>query len=326
MSKNNYQEIIRKMTQHQQRFGLRKLSVGVASVLLGTTFLLGAGLTAHADEIGTQQTTAVTATAASANGSSRENVITPNQQVDNHEENQSSADETTTINTVSSHGDTNSSASTTSLTSNEPSTTSAAANVHDQVVLVSHDDPKQTTDVIEGTTVNYPAGLSQDDLNRTFQRTIHYVYLDSSQNHDDVTKVQAYRDARYNLATGKIQYGEWHFVDNPYGWWPDFRLPSGDAYLSPETAHTINPGLYDGSKPVFQNLAGFPIAGRPITDDLDLTIYCSHITYHVKYIDALTGQPLDVYQSNPGENLTTNGEQDVQFGNNVSDETIGQYQ
>ncbi|QDR72595.1 YSIRK-type signal peptide-containing protein [Limosilactobacillus reuteri] len=48
MSKNNAQEVQKKMTPQRQRFGIRKLSVGVASVLLGTTFLVG-GNVAHAD-------------------------------------------------------------------------------------------------------------------------------------------------------------------------------------------------------------------------------------------------------------------------------------
>ncbi|MCC4383494.1 PT domain-containing protein [Limosilactobacillus reuteri] len=48
MSKNNAQEYVRKMEPQRQRFGLRKLSVGVASVLLGTTFMVG-GTVVHAD-------------------------------------------------------------------------------------------------------------------------------------------------------------------------------------------------------------------------------------------------------------------------------------
>lgn len=49
MSKNNAQEYVRKMEQQRQRFGLRKLSIGVASVLLGTTFMVGGSTVAHAD-------------------------------------------------------------------------------------------------------------------------------------------------------------------------------------------------------------------------------------------------------------------------------------
>ncbi|WP_267866589.1 YSIRK-type signal peptide-containing protein [Limosilactobacillus reuteri] len=54
MSKNNAQEYVRKMEPQRQRFGLRKLSVGVASVLLGTTFMVG-GTVAHADSTPTTQ-------------------------------------------------------------------------------------------------------------------------------------------------------------------------------------------------------------------------------------------------------------------------------
>ena len=50
MSKNNQHEYLKRMQKQRQRFGLRRLSVGVASVLLGTTFIIGGGTVAHADE------------------------------------------------------------------------------------------------------------------------------------------------------------------------------------------------------------------------------------------------------------------------------------
>ena len=52
LSKNNVQMINRKGQAQKQRFGLRKLSIGVASVLLGLTFL-GAS-SASADETARQ--------------------------------------------------------------------------------------------------------------------------------------------------------------------------------------------------------------------------------------------------------------------------------
>ena len=55
MSKNNAQEYVRKMEPQRQRFGLRKLSVGVASVLLGTTFMVGGSTVAHADSTPTME-------------------------------------------------------------------------------------------------------------------------------------------------------------------------------------------------------------------------------------------------------------------------------
>ncbi|MCH3921347.1 YSIRK-type signal peptide-containing protein [Limosilactobacillus sp.] len=41
LSKNNTSLYQKQHRDQRQRFGLRKLSVGVASVLLGTTFLIG---------------------------------------------------------------------------------------------------------------------------------------------------------------------------------------------------------------------------------------------------------------------------------------------
>lgn len=48
VSKNNKQLYTNKMQQQKQRFGIRKLTVGVASVLLGTTIFMGNQI-AHAD-------------------------------------------------------------------------------------------------------------------------------------------------------------------------------------------------------------------------------------------------------------------------------------
>ena len=49
LSSRNTQEYLRKMEKQRQRFGLRKLTVGVASVLLGTTIVIGGSTVAHAD-------------------------------------------------------------------------------------------------------------------------------------------------------------------------------------------------------------------------------------------------------------------------------------
>ena len=39
VSKNNYSEKMRKIRQQKQRFSIRKFTVGVASVLIGLTFI-----------------------------------------------------------------------------------------------------------------------------------------------------------------------------------------------------------------------------------------------------------------------------------------------
>lgn len=43
ISKNNQNEFLRKMQAQRQHYGLRKLSIGVASVLLDATILMGGG-------------------------------------------------------------------------------------------------------------------------------------------------------------------------------------------------------------------------------------------------------------------------------------------
>ena len=55
VSKNNTKYSIEKNANKQQRFGLRKLSIGVASVLLGTTFFIGATTNVQADANVTNQ-------------------------------------------------------------------------------------------------------------------------------------------------------------------------------------------------------------------------------------------------------------------------------
>lgn len=55
VSKNNTKYLIEKNANKQQRFGLRKLSIGVASVLLGTTFFIGATTNVQADANVTNQ-------------------------------------------------------------------------------------------------------------------------------------------------------------------------------------------------------------------------------------------------------------------------------
>lgn len=49
MSKNNIKELLNKMRPQRPHYGIRKLSIGVASVLLSITIFAGEGAVAHAD-------------------------------------------------------------------------------------------------------------------------------------------------------------------------------------------------------------------------------------------------------------------------------------
>ena len=50
MSKNNFQERLRKMEDTKQRFSIRKFSIGAASVLIGLTIFGMGNETVHAAE------------------------------------------------------------------------------------------------------------------------------------------------------------------------------------------------------------------------------------------------------------------------------------
>src|SRR5699024_10552967 len=56
VSKNNHQVYQQKLAERKQRWGIRKLSVGVASVLLGTTFMLYSNHAVLADTVPTNNT------------------------------------------------------------------------------------------------------------------------------------------------------------------------------------------------------------------------------------------------------------------------------
>ncbi|MCO7135219.1 YSIRK-type signal peptide-containing protein [Ligilactobacillus salivarius] len=62
VSKNNHQVYQQKLAERKQRWGIRKLSVGVASVLLGTTFMLYSNHAVLADTVPTNAEEKVVAT------------------------------------------------------------------------------------------------------------------------------------------------------------------------------------------------------------------------------------------------------------------------
>lgn len=85
ISKNNLQLKNQQATERVPHYGLRKLSVGVASVLLSTTLYLGAARVAHAETTNAQpgQTgyvTRETQTASQAENSTQTNPTSANTQ------------------------------------------------------------------------------------------------------------------------------------------------------------------------------------------------------------------------------------------------------
>lgn len=66
LSKNNTQLRLERGALQRQRFGLRKLTIGVASVLLGTTFFIGGAQAATTDEVAINTPTTTASTTDSA--------------------------------------------------------------------------------------------------------------------------------------------------------------------------------------------------------------------------------------------------------------------
>lgn len=81
LSHNNQQELLRRTTNQQQRFALKKLTIGVASVLIGFTYL-GVNQVAHADTVPANQSTqTVTSQPTTANDDSGKQVALPTSSV-----------------------------------------------------------------------------------------------------------------------------------------------------------------------------------------------------------------------------------------------------
>ena len=104
--------------------------------------------------------------------------------------------------------------------------------VKQQSVKVTHDQPKSTTDAINGTTKYYPAGVNKDDLNKTISRTIILKDTDGKTLHDPIVqKVELHRDATVNVVTGEVQYTPW----TTDGSFDAVQVPSVDGYTADKT-------------------------------------------------------------------------------------------
>ncbi len=89
----------------------------------------------------------------------------------------------------------------------------------ERVVPVTPDQPKTPGTPVDPNNPDgpkYPAGLEEKDLNKTVTRTITYVYEDGTPvlNEDGTPKTVTQeakftREAKVNLATGKVTYGDW---------------------------------------------------------------------------------------------------------------------
>jgi len=117
VSRNNQRIKIERMLNQKQRFGIRKLSIGVVSVLLGTTFFLGNGVV-HADTVSNSQITTTSSTPASSSDSNSSNVTSTSSETG------SAASSATTNDTSASSATSSTSASSAATSSSAPTSAS----------------------------------------------------------------------------------------------------------------------------------------------------------------------------------------------------------
>ena len=146
-------------------------------------------------------------------------------------------------------------------------------------VKVTHDQPKSTSDVIDGTIKHYPVGVDKDDLNKTLTRTIVFKDENGKTLKDPVTQtVHMYRDATIDVVTGSIKYTNWK-VDGSFD---AVNIPSVDGYTPDKTSIDKIESPKDG-----QNYNQAVIYTRNSED--------SSITY----VDDTTGKVLNTDTANP---------------------------
>lgn len=160
LSKNNVKERLEKEAQHQvPHYGLRKLSIGVASVLLSTTLYWGVGTAqANADTTATDATVTVTTSAAtSTSAASQESAATSTAASAT-----SDATSSATTSSATATSTTTSDATTTATTSDASSASEAAASATtDAVVLAA--SANVTSDATSATSASSDSTSTSSD-------------------------------------------------------------------------------------------------------------------------------------------------------------------
>ena len=80
------------------------------------------------------------------------------------------------------------------------------------IEIIPHDNPKKSGDPTDRKNVEYPEGVDEADLNKTFKRTVYYKY-DSADGEDVFEPVEQTvtltRDATFNYVTKEVVYSDW---------------------------------------------------------------------------------------------------------------------
>mgnify|MGYP005793882865 CR=1 FL=1 len=259
VSKNNLHLKQTKMADQTPHYGLRKLSVGVASVLLSTTLYLG--VTAQADTLPTGDESQSPATSAVADSSSSSagtltiaqsagstaGTLTIAQSAGSTADTQETTDSTasqanSTATSQSSESAVSASPVSESATNDQNTSASPVAssadqtaepavnNTPDTVVKVEHDHvtitsnkPQTDGTGIPGGTAKFK-GVSENDLNQTLTRTI--TINDPHEGVKTITQTaKISRDATVDMVDGSVKYGDWSTAE-----WPEYSVPTVDGY------------------------------------------------------------------------------------------------
>lgn len=94
------------------------------------------------------------------------------------------------------------------------------------VETVTPDQPKTPTDVIPGTSQNYPSGVDKSDLSKTITRTI-IVNLPDSTTKEIKQVVEYGRTATVDAVTKEVKYSDWTTKQSN---WPQYDAPGVPGY------------------------------------------------------------------------------------------------
>ena len=225
VSKNNQYWKQQQDAQRVPHYGLRKLSIGVASVLLSTTLYMG--VTAHADTVTTpseqpavsQPTSAATGTSTGSTTVDAQPIadkpasMATNSAVPENDASAKPANATDTQSTAATNNGVQS-----SVNSNTPKNDVSAASA--STVL-----PKQPANTVDGVQpfMNLAVESDNNDLAPKHETvdskwTLHYVnQADHKQELKDPTVItMQYTRTNTPQSDGKIQYGDWSYVPGSF--------------------------------------------------------------------------------------------------------------
>lgn len=204
VSKNNFQQHQQAVADRVPHYGIRKLSVGVASVLLGTTFYFGTGAVVHADTVANDQASTQSdelAATPSANDATVENIDTSN--------NQASAN-LTDSKTVIAAAEEAIKQPAPKVTTINPSADETKTTSNDNDTNTVTDD--QTADTNTSTSTSTGTGNSNNDNNVAANtRTVNVAELADNSNVDNLTDSKVVTTSR--LSTDQAVDRVMHLTD-----------------------------------------------------------------------------------------------------------------